>query len=576
MKKLIICFCFLITIFQVSGQVLELEKTYDIPGKADIGDVANVSYDQNSGQSVYSFIVKSRKDMISIESYSFDKDFNFLKNDADELAFEQAKQKYPWWNYNGDHLEKEGLIVDESDDVILKKKKFEFDYDWKKLDYKVSSDIKDKIKLKSDAGSKYYHHRNWVPVNENYVLILCGEQSKSDKLLQNKTFHLLKINNSDVTISKDLVIKFDYPQVIVYPRFNDEKTEGRGSKLENDIILVFAPSDEGVKVSDPQKNNFTYVRIDKDLNIVDRISFNSPNSFWSVEDYIFDQKTNSIYLLGASLADNSKYFNDLTSTKKYDGFQIMKIASHKISYVSSVSLDEMNQKVVMPPSQKKATKYEGKKFIIAEYTVTSEGNLFLVGQSWYVDVLGTLSNMNSSTSLPGKKTRKIKYSDCFGLGFDNNGKLIGQYLYDTKGFMGGNDFAPYQYLFVGNNPNNIYWLILQPLLWTGNPFEEVYEYQPIKQPKLSAFISVPITGPSFFSNWKFKCDIISANLGKIDLAQNQISDFKDYQNRKEEKKYYYLCPGNPLLLTNDNKLLLFGSQSLKKGKTLWFARLKLD
>jgi len=40
--------------------------------------------------------------MISIENHSFDKDFNFLKNDADQLSFEKAKEKYPWWNYQGD------------------------------------------------------------------------------------------------------------------------------------------------------------------------------------------------------------------------------------------------------------------------------------------------------------------------------------------------------------------------------------------------------------------------------------------------------------------------------------------
>jgi hypothetical protein len=35
-------------------------------------------------------------------------------------------------------------------------------------------------------------------------------------------------------------------------------------------------------------------------------------------------------------------------------------------------------------------------------------------------------------------------------------------------------------------------------------------------------------------------------------------------------------PGNPLLLTNDNKLMLFGSKAAKKGKVLWLARLRLD
>ncbi len=580
MKKFIFAVSLAFILTRLPGQVLEIEKTFDVTGKADIGDIANVAYDQQSGQSVYSFIVKAKSDQITIESYAFDKEFNMVKNESATLSFDQAKTKYPWWNYKGEHLETSDLVVDEDDDIILRKKSYEMDYDWKKLDYKVKAEVKEKIKMKNEAGEKFLHHRNWTPESGDFLFILGGEQSKSDKFLQNRTFELMKISDKDAAIIKQLNITFDFPQSIVYPRFNDEKSEGRGSEVGGDLVLVFAPMNAG-KLSDPSKSNYTYIRIDQDLNLVARVAFTSPTAFWSVEDHIYDAKTKAVYLLGASLTSENKYFSDLTDTKKFNGFQLMKVVGDKVEYLNSVTLDDLNSKVVMPPSQKKATKYEGKKFIIAEYTLTSDGKLFLVGQSWYVDALGTMDNMNSG--MIGKKTRKIKYSDCFGLGFDERGKLIGQYLYDTKGFMGGNDFSVYQYLFPGNNPSNIYWFILQPNYWNWNPTVQIYDYKPVKQPELKDFIADvdwnTMSGdfnPFVFVKHKVKCDIISSNLAKIDLSKNQIGDFVNYQVDKAEKKSYYLCPGKPLMLTNDNKLLLFGSQSMKKGKTLWFARFLLE
>ncbi|MCK9618041.1 MAG: hypothetical protein M0R21_09435 [Lentimicrobiaceae bacterium] len=547
-------------------QELELEKTYQIPGKADINDLANIYYNDTTGVSTFTYITKEKSDIIKFENYIFDKDFNFIKNENDELDISAAKSKYSWWNYLGDEYATENLYVDEKDDLMLKKKATTYTYQWDHARYTSRTKILDKIKLRNEEGEKYFHYRNWWSEDHGeYTYILCGINEKKDKLSNEKKFHLLKLNQ-EAEIIKDIEIKFDYPQEIACPRFVDKKSEGRFNDFQNDIIIVFAPKAEGSKVSDPNKTNFTYLRVDCDLNIIDKISFTSPCSFWSIEDYIIDDKTNSIYLLGASLQKNKEYYNELSDTKKFDGFQVMKIAEHKLVYVNSVSIDELSNKIAMPPSQKKSKPYEGKRFFISEYSTTSAGYLFVVGQSWYVDAMGTLSNMNNSGVGLGKE-KKIKYSDCFGFGFDKEGKLIGQYIFDTKGFMGGNDVSTYQYLFVGQNPQNIYWFVLQPLYWNWNPLVSVYDYKPIKQPPLH---KIKVGGT------KFNCDIISSNFGKIDLGKNLMSEFSNYQINKQEKKFYYLCPALPFLQVNDNKLILFGTQSRSKGKTLWFARIRLD
>ncbi|MCX6227075.1 MAG: hypothetical protein NTV01_20390 [Bacteroidia bacterium] len=467
----------------------------------------------------------------------FDKDFNFLRDEKSELELSDAQKKYAWWDFKGEEFQSEIISVSEKDELILKKRVFDFTYNWKKMVYNSKSKTKESQKLRNEDGGKYFHYRNWWSFEDiDNVYILCGMTSKQDEQSYCKNFHLLKINKS-LDVVKNVEIKFDYPQEVVYPRFVDDKADAREVNIENDMFCIFAPKNVGKKVSDPSIANYTYIRISKNLDLLDRISFNSPTCFWSIEGNVFDKRTDACYLFGASLNGKGQYFSDLKSTSKFDGFQIIKVADHKVEYITNTRIDEFLTKQVMPPSAKNLDSYDGKRFTIADYGATPDGNLFIAGQ-------------NYSTRRNIQTLQKITtYADCFAFGFDKTGNLIGQYTYNVKGFMGGQEMPIIQKCFVGKNPQNIYWLTMQP------------EYTSI-----DIFAGF---GPSWF-------DIISSDICKVDLSANKMTDFYNYQRNREKKKFYYLNLKMPYLETVDNKLILFGSQGFLGNKRLWFARIRLD
>jgi hypothetical protein len=487
----------------------------------------------------------------------------------ENISIKDAINKYPWWDYRGDEYESTAIIADDKDDLVLKKKKFNYTYNWVYLTYDEKAAVLDKVKLRNDNGDRYFHFRNWTQnESEEFLYALCGVNDKSDELKYCKEFRLLKINK-DLNVVKDLTIKFDYPQDIVYPRFVDDKTESRRGKFDKEILLVFAPKYEGSKFSDPDKTNFTYVGVNENLEVTDRIPFKSESTGWSIEDKIIDDQHNEVYFFGASLKGKNKYFSELKDNKKFDGFQVMKISDHKLAYLKEYSLDELSAKMVKSPSQKEATPYQGKKFIISAYSITSEGSLIIVGQNW---------GYPSTTGLTGR--REVQYFDCFGLGFDKSGDLIAQYLYDMKSIMGlGRENSKFQFLFTGKDPGNVYWLLIERNYWSWASYAgmDLYDERPSKPVSMSDLtIDAETDIPFVTFPVRFKCDLVSSDFGKIDLKNGTMTNFANYQTNKEKKAYYYLCPKMPFILTDDHKLVLFGSQSMKKGKTLWFGRINLE
>lgn len=562
MKKIISSTIILLWFFQMNGQIVELDKTFDIPGKADIGDNPHIGYNSATGIFDYSFIIKAKSDKIKIENYQFDKDFNPVNSVKEELDIETAKQKYPWWNYQGDKFNEEMIIVDEDDELIIRSQNVEFTYKWNRLQYTFKADQKDKLKLRNADGAKYFHYRNWSSEDDpDHVYVLCGIKSKSDKLEYCKNFHILKIGKN-LEIENDLEIKFDYPQDIVFPRFIDKKSERRGNNFDAGFILVFAPKSVGSNDSDPKKTNYTYVSINEKLTIEDRLTFDSPSSFWSIEDYLQNEKTGEVYLFGASLKAKDKYYDDLKDSKKFDGIEIMKVANHNVAWVKEYSIDEMERKVVMAPSQKKGDPYDGKRVFISFYMLTETGNLIVVGQQYFYDAMAAVSD--------GRK--EVKYADCFGLAFNDNGELTGQYLYDMKGFMGGQKFPVFQFLFQGENPNNAYWMLIQPQYWDWSIFGGGGFYN-TSRPVKPGNLSMGDVGRGFM---KTNCDLVSSYIGKIDMSSKTVSDFNNYQVNKEKRKAYYLSANPPFMVTDDHKLILFGTQTVSAGKRLWFMRLGLE
>lgn len=518
------------------AQNLELEKTYDISGASEVGDIANFEYDDIEGTYRLTYILEGEPGKVRVEEYLFDRDFNFLEDIKDEYDIHSAKEKYPWWEYEEDTYSTSVIYVDEKDRLYIRQKDLIFTYNWKKMIYSVKEKPKETLKLENEEEGLLFHYRNWWRYeDDDNIYLLCGVRSEDDDLAYTRHFCLLKINGSMQTIKKT-ELTFEYPQEVVFPRYLDDETDSREVIMKNEIVCLFAPKNAGRKGTGPDPAKYTYLLLNDDLDILDRVEFSSISAFWSVFDYIYDSISGACYLMGASLNGGpGDYFTDLKSSKKFDGFQIMKIANHNVEYIKKYSINAILAKKVMPPSEKRTNSFEGKKFKISAYTLTPEGKLFIAGQNF---------DVHRNPQTPGKYTT---FEDCFALAFDQSGDLQAEYTFNFKGF--GSNLPAIQECYVGKNSSKIYWLIMVPV-----------------------YTKIDIWG-GFGPSW---LDIVSSEISKVDLSANTMTDFINHQVNKEQKKRYYLSSKMPYFVTPDDKLVLFGSQSMSGGKRLWFARIPLD
>jgi len=281
MKKLLlfslsICFIFL-NDFESTAQILDIEKTYTITGKAKRGALGDVTYDAAQGIYTLTYVTKSNDRKAKFQIYTFDNDFNFINMEEDEIEFERARTKYSWFTYQGELYSTEGLYVEPNlmGTLIIKKKLITHKYDWFLLGYYKTVDILKKVKPKTDDGRKYYYLGHAEDDVTGEVHILCGIKDKmnkdADPYRHLKDLVVLKYNY-DVELVSETSFKLDYPNQLAFARSISNAEGGVGG-----MSFVFAPmGGMGMnKVADPNKYNFTYVRVNDKPEVVDNFKFES-------------------------------------------------------------------------------------------------------------------------------------------------------------------------------------------------------------------------------------------------------------------------------------------------------------
>lgn len=504
------------------AQTLEAENTYEITGKSKRGALGDVSFDQEAGIYTLTYVTKANDRKAKFEIYNFDKDFNFISMEEDEIEFEKARQKYSWFKYQGELYTVEGLFVEPNlvGTLVLKQKLITYKYDWFLLGYYKDVDVLKKVKPKSDEGDKYYYLSHAEDDNTGEVLILVGVKDKinknADPYRHFKEMKVLKFNK-DADPLGETSFSFEYPMAVAFARYIEDAGGGVGG-----MSFVFAPmGGPGMgKVADPNKNNFAYVRVNANPEIVDNISFESYSPYWKIDEMVVDYGSDDVYFFGPSALGKDKYYNQLIATEKFKAVQLMKVSGGKVAYFTETDLEEFEAKLKKPSDQKKTPSYEGKKFQIANYKIASNGDFFVSGQ-----------NFNPSNEGP-------QFNDIVGFHFDNNGVLKSQYSVDTEESNKYAKSAGTEQLFIENaNGSKMYWL-KQEIVGVS-----------MARGKMLAYPSI----------------------GYATLADGSISNFTSYGGDED----YYLDPTYPFLETDKgHTIVFFGSD--KKGKEIWFARVVLD
>lgn len=546
-KLLMLMLALFIATPMLVAQQLELEKTYKISRASKRGELSGLDYDKEAKTYTLTYFTGQKKNTFKYEQYVFDTDFNFIKDGEFEEDAEKMKKKFKWFRFKGETYVTEGNTMENNmmGTLVLKKKRITSTYKWLLGGYTSKTDILEKVKPKTDDGNTYTAITSAEDdINGDLYILATVKPKMSAKGNEDVgAMRLLKFNK-DLDLVKTLDFDFPYTQSLAFGRAlevpdfdNPENTGVEG------IVFVFAPSNAmGKKKADPNNNNYTYIAVNADCKITERFSFDSPASYWRIDEVLtFDNGDK--YFYGPAAAGKDKYFNEgvkpgfgnQNGEVKYKSVQLLKASGGKLAYITETSLEEFKAKQQFPPNQKKTPDYNGREFAVRSYEFGTNGDLYVLGQNYDKNKEGQIK----------------RFEDVLGFHFDTNGKLRAQYGLDTKE-AGVTIETSTQYHItykVVSQLTTTYACPQQLIEGTdGNMYWILQEIKGMREGKL-------LTYP---------------RIGRITPGSATMTDLVTFGKGAG----YYLNPNYPTLETDKGETLIFFGAD-KPGKELWFARVKL-
>lgn len=528
MKRLLLSLTAMLCVSLLFAQQLSKEATHEISKKANKGFLYEPKIDEANNLMTLTYVTKATNRKVKFETYKFDLNFNFLGVNETEEGVEKVKgyraDKGDEWEMNAVSVEKNLMGT-----LVLRRKLIKKKWNWFWGGYDIKIEQKEKIKPKSEDGNKFFYLTHAEQNESGSVIIVAGEKGdRNDPMRQYKRIHILRYD-ADLNQLVDKVIEFDYPQMIAAVNTDDADED---AETDPDVAILFAPmGGKGMsKVQNPNAADYTYVRLSAMAELKERISIASNHGIF---DGSFVTVGNDMVIYGPANENKTDYLNEKPEDDKFKAknFQIIRISSGKVVYVTSTPIGDFEKKAQVPPGQKRSPDYTGRKFRVADIIETSNVDLLFTGQNY---------------TAPGGLRRGVgtEYTDIVMLHFDSRGNLKAQYGVrreenDKEAKMAPNS----QLLMESNDGKNLYWTIL--------------EMKGVKTEKELGD-----------SKYKF---LVYPNVTKINLGAATIGEFVQMGQGKSD---YYVNNKYPFLKIGKGNIVFLGEN--KSGKTLWFAKMPLD
>lgn len=525
----------LLIAFVAQSQTIDVEKTFDVSKDAQKGFIHMIDNNEAKQQLDVIYRVRAKRNQAKFITYTFDYNFNLVNQSEEVIDMEkELPSKYRPKRYKGENFEVEGLYVEPNmmGSLVLKRKVTKYNWNWFSGRYNEWTTVEGKLKAKTDDDKKLFYHTHIEDNSDGTAMILAAEKSGRDNPVSHlMNFHVLKY---DINLTKlaDVTLNFETPQAIVesYGFANDDEKK-------TDFIVVFAPTKiknyvGGGKLWSKDPSEYTYVRISYDGKLLDRITFNSPNSIWRIDDFIKAQD-GSVYFYGPTNDAPDDYFlgkQDVASEKtKWPRFQLAKVSNNKMEFVTSTSMDDFKARLKPQPDGKKGDPYNGRRVQFIYSVVSPVGDIILSGQNYGMA-------KNGKGQVIGRE-----YEDLVMFHFDNKGQLISEYTMNKKKAALSPD---YQFFEFSSDGKALYW-----------SFFDNVDSKVVKE--LDFTIDKPLAMPK---------------MAKINLPNGTFEKYTEYG--KGDNFAHYGGILNYLKFTNTNQVNYLGEN--KKGSALWFARINLD
>jgi len=566
----------------VFSQHLEVEKNIELTGKSKSkGYLGNVTVDDAKQQFDLVFVTKEKRDKIKFEVYKFDYNLNLVSNYNDEQELTAAKSKFSWFNFGGKDQEVYTGITAEktmTGKLVLKKIRITKKFNWWTGKYGYDKDVLDKEKPSTmdEDGNKrklYYAAHQEISSSGDLLVLALVNRSIMSMFKDGSRDYLLMHFNKELKVTEETTLNFPSPQCLVY----SGGVSGSDPNGDNDGIFIFAPyGGQGYgKIADPSPTNYTYVRVTPGGKILERFNFKSDCNYWAIMDAY--ATGNDVYVYGPGSIDKPEknytkmpyaLTQDALSSAmteeqretaleemKYSHLQIIKVSGGKMSFLTSVSIDDINEKAIKPPAQKKLYEFDGKRFVLNDINITATGDIFINGQDF-----------------SGKADKGRTYKDFLMFQFDKTGvfkKFYGIQNTAKSPLFGPKATAVAASSAIIESPDS------KSLFW------QIYFVKDIDE-DCSSYSEESFNTKTTYTTCYYT-PLYQLRTGTIDIASGSVSDFNNYggddyflyidlqESRGKDVPYIFINGGKQIIyIARQRKGGFSGSE--RWGSGLWLGK----
>lgn len=430
------------------------EGTAELSKNARKGFITYVTHTGDNYQVVYKMAGDKKKDEVTYETYTFDNNLQFLKSEQTKEPKLTSDDK-PDRTVNFVTAKVGGCS---SFDILSMKLRFTKSsvretWNYRKQRYETDAVLSSEtFKPKNDVGAMVGYAAFNAP-DDNRLFVLAGGHSEEDK---KATEFIILTANADGDISQKPV-DIQGRQSLVYA----DQLDG------GDVVLIFAPDD-----GSPDISAYTYMRYSPDGIIKNKVPFKSPSPNTLIVSAC--ESGNSVFFCGTSTKKDDAYdrvfaeyagaisnpcytdgenFRDTKWSKKGDArmanFHLLKFTGDHLDFASTEPISSFEDKMKAAPGEKHNDAYEGRKFLVENFTVTPQGEYLIAGQ------------LTGRAKL-GKSTTVKSYEDLVCLHCDKDGHLKAQYATNKMNGDKKSEIFPVRQSFkLSKDGKSLYWVILE-------------------------------------------------------------------------------------------------------------------
>ncbi len=557
MKKLILLLAIAFTVNNTFSQTPVVEKLQALSKNASKGYFYDAVQNPETGgiEVSYKFKGKSKDDKGTFETYYFDKDLNFSKQEETTVLKSDIADK-PGYTKSYIYARVGGCTSFDILSTTLKLSKQTFEYKWnsdkKNFTRKRTEDVE--IKPKNDDKRTFSGYD--VFNAGDYAMVLVSSETKGEDKKMRKDFILLRVG-IDLSI-KEMPLPLDASQLVystVMENGNsntDSETDDDCELCNSDMVFVFAPTFDKKNPTDYKK--YTYLKVDKNGVVKENVKIDAPAANLIITG-VAQAKDGATYLFGSynkeektfdqlykeySPLPNPCYTNGVnyrmdtyeraTEKMEMDFVTLIKMNNGKTEWIKNTSVEDLAKVVKTPAGQKKASAYTGKRLKIQYFNVLPNNDIFISGQLVGSEMMD--------------KAYWKTYKDVICLQFTSKGEIVAQYgakpesIDDKQNII----FSIPQFFYPNADGSVVYWNLLETNVFKGYAdFWDAYNGD-----------------ATFYRNFH-------PSMIKINAATKEIMDYQEIGKRK-----YLLNQHCPFIYNEkDGTIIYIGSD---KKSNLWLAK----